>query len=374
MMKRIASLAAFLVVGSTSIAFAQSFSVSGPGGTVPDCDYYCATWNTQPNWPIFTSTVNVGDAVASITNVRLSGWTCDRRADIQVFLTAPNGVRYNLVVRPGFTNSFCDGDDGDYLLGDYDIVQTGGATLEQGSTDISGGTYDQYLHIGGGGEWTSTSYPINNTPLNSISGPFGTWTLSIVDWFNQDLGLLPSSIGGWTLQGIGLGGPLPPVTICEPGANGIIPCPCVNPPSGPGRGCNNSSGTGGATLTASGVASVSADTLVFTTTDEKPSALSIVLQGDEELASGTPYGDGVRCVGENLRRLYVKSAVSGTIIAPSGSDPSVTARSAALGHPILAGVERRYQVYYRDPLFFACPSPGGSSFNMTVGLRVPWTF
>jgi hypothetical protein len=86
------------------------------------------------------------------------------------------------------------------------------------------------------------------------------------------------------------------------------------------------------------------------------------------------FGDGVRCVGENLKRLYVKSAVGGSIIAPAGSDPSVTARSAALGHPIVAGVERRYQVYYRDPLLFACPSPGGSSFNITVGMRVPWVF
>ena len=77
-------------------------------------------------------------------------------------------------------------------------------------------------------------------------------------------------------------------------------------------------------------------------------------------------------MGENLKRLYVKNAVGGSIVAPTGSDPSVSARSAALGSPIVPGVERRYQVYYRDPLNFACPSPGGARFNISVGLRIPW--
>ena len=68
----------------------------------------------------------------------------------------------------------------------------------------------------------------------------------------------------------------PMTSLCEPGSSGVIACPCSNPPSGPGRGCDNSSSTGGANLSASGVASLSADTLVFTTSDEKPTAVSIV--------------------------------------------------------------------------------------------------
>jgi len=61
-------------------------------------------------------------------------------------------------------------------------------------------------------------------------------------------------------------------SLCDPGVGGYAPCPCSNPPSGPTRGCDNSSGTGGAVLSANGVTRLSADSLVFTTSGEKPSA------------------------------------------------------------------------------------------------------
>jgi hypothetical protein len=164
----------------------------------------------------------------------------------------------------------------------------------------------------------------------------------------------------------------PGVTFCEPGVAGVMPCFCGNPPSGPGRGCNNSSATGGATLTDVGVASLSADTVVFTTTDEKPVALSIVLGGTIDNLTGVPFGDGVRCTAGALKRLYVKSAVGGSITAPTGTDPTVSARSASLGSPISPGQTREYQVYYRDPAAFGCPSPGGNTFNSTSGRKVLW--
>jgi len=366
------SLTTLFAVGLSAVASSQSFSVSGPGGSVPDRPFISfPLWNEAPDWPAFTSPVDVTDPVASITHVVLSGFNHDSKYQVHAFISDPNGVRYNVIVRPGFQSS--NSDNGDFLSGNYDIVESGGtSSYDCCGNDISGGLYDQYLNPPFGGWTNTTTFPINNTPLNSITGPAGTWTLTIYDWDTDQIGLLPSAIAGWTLQGISLIGPQPPVVICEPGLNGIIACPCGNPPSGPGRGCDNSALTGGATLSAAGTASISADTLVFTTTDERPTSLSIVLQGNEQLATGAPFGDGVRCVGENLRRLYTKSAVGGSIVAPSGSDPTVSARSAALGVPILAGTERRYQVYYRDPELFACPSPGGSRFNITDGLRVPW--
>ncbi len=95
----------------------------------------------------------------------------------------------------------------------------------------------------------------------------------------------------------------PMTSLCDPGSRGVIACPCSNPPSGPGRGCDNSSGTGGASLSSSGVASLSADTLVFTTSGEKPTAPSIVAQGDAILSSGVVFGQGVSCVAGSLERL-----------------------------------------------------------------------
>jgi hypothetical protein len=161
-------------------------------------------------------------------------------------------------------------------------------------------------------------------------------------------------------------------SLCDAGVGGVIACPCANPPSGPGKGCDNSSATGGAVITASGAAYLSGDTLVFTATGEKPTALSIFSQGSTLLTNGVTFGMGVRCASTNLKRLYTKSAVGGAASAPSGSDLSVHARSAALGDTITPGSSRYYYVYYRDPsVLGGCPS--SSTFNTTQTGRVSWS-
>jgi hypothetical protein len=146
-------------------------------------------------------------------------------------------------------------------------------------------------------------------------------------------------------------------------------CPCGN--SGlSGHGCNNSASTGGALLAATGT--TSPDTLNLVQTSELASVLSIFLQGDVQLGSAVFFGDGLRCVGGVLKRLYAKNASSGTANAPTAGDPSITARSAALGDPIAPGSSRYYQVYYRDPNLTFCPNPPGDSFNVGNALRVVW--
>jgi hypothetical protein len=165
----------------------------------------------------------------------------------------------------------------------------------------------------------------------------------------------------------------PALYLCEPGTAGVIPCPCSNPPSGPLHGCNNSAGTGGATIVASGSNSLSTPTLVFTTAGERPVATSILLQGNAVIAGGAVFGQGVRCVGGALRRLFVKNAVGGSIHAPdfAAGDPDIASRSAALGDPISAGQTRWYMVFYRDPFVL-----GGCSalatFNGTPTARISW--
>ena len=162
-------------------------------------------------------------------------------------------------------------------------------------------------------------------------------------------------------------------SLCGPGLAGVAACPCANPPSGPARGCENSAATGGAKLTASGAAHLSADSLVFTTSGEKPTALSIVLQGTTFVDTGTIYGQGVRCVGGSLKRLYARSAVGGSITAPDfgAGDPSVSAQSAAKGDPIQPGQPRWYLVYYRDNNVLGGCSPT-SNFNATQTGQVSW--
>jgi hypothetical protein len=165
-----------------------------------------------------------------------------------------------------------------------------------------------------------------------------------------------------------LGDGTPFTNFCFGNGSLATPCPCGN--SGLlGRGCENSASTGGALLTAQGA--VGPDTVVLTASNELPHPTSIFLQGATENLSGIVFGDGVRCVSGTLKRLYTKTAVDGTAVAPVAGDPSITARSAALGDPISPGQTRSYQTYYRDPVLGFCPAPG-DSWNVSNAVRIAW--
>ena len=163
----------------------------------------------------------------------------------------------------------------------------------------------------------------------------------------------------------------PAVSYCDPGVGGVSACPCGNPAIFSGLGCDNSSGPGGAQLAAAGRASLAGDTLVFTAIGEKPTATSIFLQGDQDVPAGAVFGQGIRCVGGSLKRLFVKTASAGTVSAPQLGDPSVSARSSILGDTIVAGTTRYYGVYYRDPIVLGGCS-ATSTFNITQSESVVW--
>jgi hypothetical protein len=160
-------------------------------------------------------------------------------------------------------------------------------------------------------------------------------------------------------------------SFCAPGSGSVMPCPCFNPGLGGDRGCDNSSATGGAQLFATGVASLANDLVRLTTADERPTALSVFLQGTNTIQNGVAFGQGVRCVAGALTRLYAKSAVSGSALAPEPNDATVSARSLSLGDPIVAGQHRYYGVYYRDPnVLGGCPAT--STFNITQQVDLLW--
>jgi hypothetical protein len=158
---------------------------------------------------------------------------------------------------------------------------------------------------------------------------------------------------------------------CVPGLIWTIGCPCSNSPIALDRGCNNSANTGGAKLVASGNPSLASDTALLTSSATLPNALSVFNQGNLVLSNAAPFGQGIRCVGGSLKRLYTKTASSGSASAPIGADPKISARSAALGDPIAPGSTRGYYVYYRDPIVHAgCPST--STFNTTQAIQAVW--
>jgi hypothetical protein len=161
-------------------------------------------------------------------------------------------------------------------------------------------------------------------------------------------------------------------SLCDPSSGGVIDCPSSNPPSGSGHGCDNSAMTGGAVLSASGIAYLSMDSLVFTTSRENPSAFSIVMQGNAGIPGGVILGQGIRCLGRTIiGRLFIKLASGGSIVAPDfgAGDPTVSARSAVRGDVIKPGQSSWYLVYYRDPTVLGgCPA--SSTFNATQTGRV----
>jgi hypothetical protein len=163
-------------------------------------------------------------------------------------------------------------------------------------------------------------------------------------------------------------------SLCSPGHDGVMLCPCGNPQASTGRGCDNSSSTGGAELSATGVAYLSMDSLTFETADENPTATSILLQGTASLPHGAVYGQGVRCAGGTIVRLFTKTASLGSITVPDSpaGDPTISQRSAAKGDVIPPGDSRWYLVYYRDPVVLGgCPA--SSTFNATQTGCVTWS-
>jgi hypothetical protein len=121
----------------------------------------------------------------------------------------------------------------------------------------------------------------------------------------------------------------------------------------------------------SAVGTTSPDTAVLSVTGTLPSSFSLFLQGTANVGPFL-YGDGLRCVGGTFKRLYDKNAVAGSTAAPQGAEPSITARSAALGDPIPSGATRYYLVSYRDPNPTFCASPPGGTFNATNSISIVW--
>lgn len=145
-------------------------------------------------------------------------------------------------------------------------------------------------------------------------------------------------------------------------ANGGANCPCGNNSTGgAGAGCINGTGVG-ATLAASGAPSIANDTLVLSATGITNGA-GYFFVGDQQIAggAGTPFGNGLRCVGGNVQRIRK---------IPGGQGSGTLPPAGQSIHQIVgatAGDTDFFQVWYRDPNG-AC----GNAFNTTNGVIVVW--
>jgi hypothetical protein len=103
---------------------------------------------------------------------------------------------------------------------------------------------------------------------------------------------------------------------------------------------------------------------------QRTNSLTIFVQGST-LITPVAYGDGLRCFGGVLKRLYVKTSVNGAATAPLPNEPSITMRSTALNDAIPPGATRYYMTYYRDGEAGFCTIPG-STFNSSNAISVVW--
>lgn len=154
-------------------------------------------------------------------------------------------------------------------------------------------------------------------------------------------------------------------TFCVGDGTGTA-CPCANnSPVGQGRGCLHS-GAAGARLVASGVPSLTGDTLVLTGSSQLAGTLGLYFQGTAQAAAGNgiAFGDGLLCLGGTITRLGVKAAATGTSSYPAALDPTVSVQGLVAAAPAI----RTYQLWYRDAAAFCT----ASTYNLTNGVQVQW--
>ena len=150
------------------------------------------------------------------------------------------------------------------------------------------------------------------------------------------------------------------ISYCDSGSAPI--CPCGNNGAA-GRGCGNSVNALGAVLWGNGFPSISNDTLILSGSGMPGTATTVLLQGT--LANPpTPFGDGLRCVGGNLKRVYIRNANAGNIqygYSVPGQLPISVQGGVAPG-------TWHYQIIYRN----AAPFCTVSQNNATNALAVTW--
>ncbi len=171
-----------------------------------------------------------------------------------------------------------------------------------------------------------------------------------------------AGIGAGTFDTYVAGAPGGPCTVyCSGDGSGATQCPCGNNAS-PGEGCANGTGAG-ATLSCSGDASISGDTLVLSSTNLLPNQPCLFFQGNNAINSGDgiTFGDGLRCAGGGVVRLQVRF--------PDAAGDAATSISISSKGGCNAGDTKRYQNWYRDPASSVC----GSLFNLSNGVELTWT-
>jgi hypothetical protein len=360
---KLITLAAGFSLALSASANAQ-FSVSGGGSAIPGSgsggDALVAgdggaVYDTTMAGLEATSTVAVANAVTSITSIDIDGLAHSWMGDTQATLEDPTGVQHLIWLRPGYLNTSNFGQSGDFDGGNYSFVGDGsGAALPttSGSGGAAAGTYNQTFDSGGT-TWVSGTNGIVNTPMNSITGPAGNWTLHLYDWGGGDSG----SFTGWTLNGTDAPAGNTGSAYCFGDGTGAA-CPCSNVGSA-GEGCANST-LAGAVLTGSGDATFSSDTLAFAVAGAPASVNGLLLRAANMVA--LPAGDGILCATGMSHRSQIQTT------SVTGTDSFTDFSGAAFNTEAFVGAATNFQYYYRDVAHGTCTA----TFNFSNGWTVTY--
>jgi len=249
-------------------------------------------------------------------------------------------------------------------LGTFDDG-SGPALYAGGNFNSSGSTPIQRIAKWNGTSWSAVGAGTDGPvwTLQSHDDGTGIGAQLFVGGEFQHAGTLPSELlAAWR----GCEGPI--ARFCF-GDGSVAACPCGNQGLS-GRGCDNSFGTGGARMNATGTAQP--DTISIHVGGELPNAATLVFQGSALLTGPVPFGDGLRCTGGNILRMYTTNASSGSLTVPATGQTSISARSAALGDPLAPGTVRSYQSWYRDSNPDFCGPPAGNAWNLSNAVRIEW--
>ncbi len=145
-------------------------------------------------------------------------------------------------------------------------------------------------------------------------------------------------------------------------------CPCGNfSAPGDNEGCLHSGGMGARLQGYSGSTalnpSIANDRLVLHLLRTPPSTAVLFFQGTVQVPAGVAFGDGLRCVTGNQRRIALKQTCNGQVGLPEPGDLSIS----IAGGVVLPGVYF-YQAWYRNAVGFCT----AATFNLSNGVQVNW--
>ena len=144
-------------------------------------------------------------------------------------------------------------------------------------------------------------------------------------------------------------------------------CPCRNF-GGPCHGCANGADAEGGYLETHGTPSLSNDDVVLFAKDLVPNVPCLFFSGSNAINGGLgiPFGDGLRCVGNQAVRIELGQVDNN---GEAWTTDEVSTNGQAYGHTIEPGETVNYQVWYREG---SAGGLCGNSHNLTNAVKLVW--